>query len=178
MRCSAWSSLAISVCSALVFAGTARAHVVISPGFVVDGETATLSFSAPNERKVPMTGITVNLPSGVAAVSAKDAPPWRAQTSPGTVTWSGGRLPPGTATTFALDVAADAEPGTANLVAEMTYPDGESVQWPLSLTVLPPEEGGSQHLGLALVAGIFGLLGVTGAVLLLGRRRSRSPRVT
>ena len=50
MRCSGWSSLAISVCSALVLAAPAAAHVVATPGFLPSESSESITFEAPNER--------------------------------------------------------------------------------------------------------------------------------
>ena len=49
MRFSAWSLRVISVCSALVFAPSAWAHLSVSPTRVSVGEAVDLTFSAPNE---------------------------------------------------------------------------------------------------------------------------------
>ena len=50
MRCSAWSSLAFSVCSAiaLAFSGAASAHVVATPTYVASGGSQNFLFSGPN----------------------------------------------------------------------------------------------------------------------------------
>ena len=48
MRFSGWSSLAISVCSALVFAAPAGAHLSVNPDTVRTGALVDLVFSVPN----------------------------------------------------------------------------------------------------------------------------------
>ena len=54
MRCSGWSSLAISACSgvaaALVLAAPAAAHVVATPTFLASKSSESIGFEAPNER--------------------------------------------------------------------------------------------------------------------------------
>ena len=67
MRCSGWSSLAISACSALallLLASPAAAHVVAAPAFVPSGGSESVTFSGPNERDVPMTAFALTVPEG------------------------------------------------------------------------------------------------------------------
>ena len=63
MKCSAWSSLVISVCSALVFAGAASAHLSIDPQRVQPGAEVDLVFSVPNEDDaVGVDHVTLGIP--------------------------------------------------------------------------------------------------------------------
>jgi uncharacterized protein YcnI len=173
MKYSAWSSLAISACSALVLVGQATAHVVATPSFVTGGSTSTLTFAAPNERDVPMTGLAVTVPAGFTIVEARPAGAWHASVGGQTATWRGGRLVPKGTHSFSLDVKARTEAGTVELEAEQTYPDRGTVRWPISLTVVPGAKP-SENLGTALVVGVLGLLGLTAAVILLWQRRLKS----
>jgi uncharacterized protein YcnI len=170
MRCSAWSSLAISVCSGLLFVGAADAHVVPLPAYVVAGEPSRVLLSVPNERGLAMTGVSVTLPRRFHIAAAGSVAEWTATVRGRTATWSGGRLPPTVTAYLPLDVQAHVEPGQVTFVAKETYPDGEAVRWPVTLTVVPAEKE-SQNLGLALVVGIVGLVAITGLGLLLARRR-------
>ena len=67
MRCSGWSSLAISVCSglaiALSLAAPASAHVVAVQPYIATGSTRVLILTSPNERSEPMTGFRLARPS-------------------------------------------------------------------------------------------------------------------
>ena len=65
MRCSGWSSLAISVFSALLFAGPAAAHVIASPAYLSSESSESISFEAPNERVDPMIEFAVTAPPGL-----------------------------------------------------------------------------------------------------------------
>jgi len=76
MRCSAWSSLAISVCSALVLAVPAAGHITVVPPFVSSAGTATLTLTAPNERDEPMTGLVVTVPDGFRISRAEQGEGW------------------------------------------------------------------------------------------------------
>jgi hypothetical protein len=172
MRCSAWSSLAISVCSALVFAATAGAHVISMPSYVQGGETSSVLLSVPNERSKPMRAVTITVPRGFRIASARSVAEWNASVQGRTATWSGGALPVAVTAHLTLDLEAPEKPGVVTLLAKESYTDG-AVRWPVTLTVIPGKEA-SQNLGAALVVGILGLLAITGLALLFGRRRTRS----
>jgi len=175
MRCSGWSSLAISACSALAltFAGPAAAHVVTTPAFFPAGSSGTLNLTGPNERDEPMTGFSVTVPSEFLIVHAHPAPGWEASVEGATATWTGGSLTPGSEATFALELEAPSEPGPAALEASQLYPGGEIVRWPVALTVTPATETPSQNLGWAVVTALVGLLVITGiGVAMLRRARS------
>jgi uncharacterized protein YcnI len=173
MRCSAWSSLAISVCSALLLAAPAAAHVVAEPSFVTGGSVSTLTFQAPNEREPPMTGLRVTVPQGFSIVQARPVGPWRGRVAGATAIWQGGLLPAKGIASFSLDVKAPARAGSVELDAVQTYPDRQVVRWPVALTVVPGAKP-SQNLGAALVAGMLGLLALTALVVFLRQRRLRS----
>jgi uncharacterized protein YcnI len=173
MKYSAWSSLAISVCSALVAAGPAYAHVYPAPGYVSGGATSTVTLSVPNERSVAMSALALTVPKGFRIVEARSARGWTAHVSGHTATWTGGRLPGRATASLEVQLQAPAEPGSVSLLAEQRYPDGQVVRWPVSLTVVPGAEA-SQHLGIALVVGIFGLLAITAVAVFLRQRRFRS----
>ena len=114
MRCSGWSSLAISVCSALVLAGTASAHVVATPGFLPSGSSESITFSAPNERDDPMTGFTLSVPAGFEIEHAHEVAGWDESMDGSTATWSGGALAPQSELGFGMTLKADVEPGVVH----------------------------------------------------------------
>ena len=175
MRCSGWSSLAISACSALlalVFADAAAAHVVAMPTYVASKGSDSILLAVPNEREKPMTSFVVKAPSGLEISHVHPAPGWDESTEgTSTATWSGGSLPPRKEVGFRLTLTAEAQPGTLDLDAEQRYPDGGIVQWPVTMTVTPPAKSPSQNLALAGVVGLIGLLTIA-AIVMLARRRS------
>jgi uncharacterized protein YcnI len=175
MRCSAWSSLAISVCSGLLFAASAAAHVIAKPSFLTGGRVSTLTLEAPNERDAPMTALRVTVPQGFTIVSARSTGAWAASASGRVVTWRGGRLAGRRLQIFTLELKAPDRAGSVQLDALQLYPDDEVVRWPVSVTVVPGEEP-SQNLGAALVAGVIGLLGLTAVAVFLWQRRA-SPKL-
>jgi uncharacterized protein YcnI len=171
MRCSGWSSLAISICSALLFLGSASAHVFPTPQFLPSQSTESVTLEVPNERNVPMTGFVVNAPAGLEIEHAHPADRWVEEFDASSARWSGGPLPALTTAKFGISLKAEKEPGEAVLETELLYDDGGVVRWPVPITVLPPEEEASQNLALAAVVGLIGLL-VVGAVAMLAWRRS------
>jgi len=173
MRCSAWSSLAISVCSAFVVVAPASAHVEIAPSYVAARGTATLSLTGPNERDEPMTGFSVAVPRDFRIVSARSAAGWRGEVQGARAIWRGGSLAPEAEATFSLEVEAPSGPGPAQLEAVQRYPGGDVVTWDVGLTVTPEPEASSQNIGWAVLTAAVGLgvLTVIGVALL---RRTRS----
>ncbi len=170
MRCSAWSSLAISACSALALATVAHAHVVATTPYVDAGETSELELEVPNEREQAMTGLQVSVPDDFRVVAASGPTGWQSDVEDTSVFWSGGDLEPSSLATFELTVEAPTAPGPASLSATQRYPGGATVHWPVAITVLPANEQ-SQELGRAFVVGLLGLL-VLGAIgILVWRRR-------
>jgi uncharacterized protein YcnI len=178
MRCSGWSSLAISVCSAaLVLAAPAAAHVTVLPPFVSAGDTASLSLTGPNERDEPMTSFELSVPNDFRVVHVHPADGWDERVQGSTATWTGGSLAPGAETTFRLELEAPSAPGPALLEAVQRYPGGDVVTWGVALTVTPESSSSSQNLGWALVTALIGVAVIAAVgVALLRRTRSLHER--
>ena len=173
MRCSGWSSLAISVCSALALAAPAAAHITAVPPFIAANDSATVSLSGPNERGVAMIRFDVTVPSEFRIVHAHPADGWESRVRGSTATWTEGSLAPGAEATFKLELEAPAEPGPATIEISQRYPGGDVVTWGVGLTVTPASEAPSQNLGWALVTALVGLI-VLAAVGVAFLRRTRS----
>ena len=101
MRCSGWSSLAISVCSAiaLVSAGPGVAHVLPFPSFIPAGDAQLVELSFPNEHDRTMVGFSVAAPTTLEIVHAHPAEGWQETFDGSRATWRGGSLAPEAATT-------------------------------------------------------------------------------
>ena len=158
---------------ALVLAPSVAAHVFPFPTYVATDATTEVELSVPNERRVAMTGFTLQVPEGLAVADAVAAEGWTSASTPTRALWTDGDLPPFTTVTFAVRLDVDRDPGTVVLDAVERYRDGERVRWPMSLVVTPPDEA-SQQLGLALIAGVVGLLALTIGAAYLWRRTGRS----
>jgi uncharacterized protein YcnI len=176
MRCSGWSSLAISVCSALAaasfWAGTAAAHVVAMPAFLASGSAESITFDAPNERDDPMTAFSVTVPAGLEIRHAHVVEGWNEQVDGSTATWTGGSLASRATADFGVTLKADGDPGLVQLQAEQRYADGGVVTWPVDFTITPAAETPSQNLALAGVVGLIGVLVVVAVAMLAWRRRT------
>ena len=170
MRCSGWSSLAISVCSALALAAPAAAHLTAVPPFIAANDSATVSLSGPNERDVAMTGLGVTVPSEFRIVHAHPADGWESSVRGSTAIWTEGSLAPGAEAAFSLQVEGPTAPGPATIVAEQRYLGGEVVRWPVALTVTPSTESPPQNLGWALVTALVGLVVIAGIGVAIVRR--------
>ena len=173
MRCSGWSSLAISACSALVLAGSASAHIVPTPGFLPSESSRSIELAGPNERDEPMTGFRITAPAGLVVEHAHDAEGWTASSDGSAAEWTGGSLDANVEQVFGITLRADAEPGVLELTAEQLYADGSVASWPVGITVTPAEESPSQNLVIAGVVALIGVLAVVAIALLAWRLRSR-----
>lgn len=172
MRCSGWSSLAISVCSALVLAAPGAAHVIASPAFLASKSSGSISLDVPNERVEAMTEFRITAPDGLEIEHAHAVEGWDGTVEDGAATWTGGSLSANETETFGVTLAADVEPGAVTLQAKQGYESGAVVEWPVSLTVTPPEESPSENLALAGVVGLIGVLVVVAVAMFAWRRRS------
>jgi uncharacterized protein YcnI len=135
----------------LALAGTAFAHVTITPGSAPQGSTAELTFRVPNEESSAATvELQVQVPTAhpIAQFLVKPVPGWTVtvrtvtlakpvvtddgsfSTAVSEVTWAGGKIMPGQYQDFS--VSADPLPsGTGQLVfkAVQTYSNGDVVRW-------------------------------------------------
>ena len=136
-----------------------------------------MSFAVPNERREPMSGVTVSLPAGLRVVRAHPAAGWKATLEDSTATWRGGPLPHLAIETFRLDVDVSAPPGPVTLNTRELYPSGAKVDWPATLTVIPgPDVEQSDGVGwgwIVAIAGV-GLIFVAGLAVLAWRGTARA----
>jgi hypothetical protein len=174
MRCSAWSSLAISVCNAvavaLVVAGPAGAHIDAVPAFLVADATETISLTAHNDRSVAMDAFAVTASTGLRVGEVGELEGWSGSTDGKSASWTGGRLAAEDAETFTVVLEAPTAPGPVSLQVEQRYPDGRAVNWSVPLTVVPADESSStRYVWIALLAAGLVLAALAG---LAWRRRS------
>ena len=135
----------------VALAGTAYAHVTITPGSAPQGSTAELTFKVPDEESAAATvQVQVQVPTDhpIAQFLVKPVPGWTVtvqtvtlpkpvvtddgsfSTAVSEVTWSGGKILPGQYQDFS--VSADPLPtGVRQLVfkAIQTYSNGDVVRW-------------------------------------------------
>ncbi|MEV6103270.1 YcnI family protein [Streptomyces sp. NPDC051940] len=167
----------------LLLAPPALAHVSVSPeGTAQQGGYATVNFKVPNERDDSSTiKLEVTLPADHPLSSAmpQPVPGWDVKVekaklakplevhgnkiteAPSRITWSGGKIEPGTFQQFPVSLGALPE-DTDELVfkAVQTYDDNEVVRWievqqegaeepenPAPVLALSPAEGDGHHGG-------------------------------
>jgi len=165
MKFSAWSLRAISVCSALLFAPSAWAHLSVSPTRVSVGEAVDLTFGAANEDDdLGVDHVTLTVPSGFDLDDAEAKPGWTQSTSGDSVSWSGGRIPKGQYATFGIRGTAPASPGTVTFKVLVGDRSGKSITYQVGLDVVAStsRDNGARSLGkaaiaVALLAGLLAL---------------------
>jgi len=189
MRCSVWSSLAISVCrgearlararavglavgvAVLAVAATpATAHVDAVPAFLPADGTETISLTAHNDRSIAMDAFAVTASAGLRVGDVGELEGWSGSTDGKTASWTGGSLAAEDAETFSVVLEAPTTPGPVSLQVEQRYPDGRAVNWSVPLTVVPADESSSKtYLWVALFAAGLVLAALAG---LAWKRRS------
>jgi uncharacterized protein YcnI len=139
MRCSGWSSRAIwasSAVAALLFATPAWAHLSVSPAKVKTGALVDLTFAAPNADDAAGIGrVTITPPAGFVLDDGEAKPGWTQSRAGGSITWSGGNIPPRQYATFGVRGTVPRSAGTivfAVLVADRT---GKSTPYRVGLEV-------------------------------------------
>jgi uncharacterized protein YcnI len=166
MRFSAWSSLSISVCSALVLAAPAAAHLSIDPPNVVKGELVDLVLSVPNEADaVGVNHVTLGIPQDFKLDDAEAKPGWAQSRTGQAVTWSGGLIPKGTFARFAIRGTAPAKVETVLFNVLVGDRTGKSITYRVGLDVTGTagQDKGARTLGKAALG-----VAITAAVLALG----------
>jgi uncharacterized protein YcnI len=166
MRFSAWSSLSISVCSALVLAAPAGAHLSIDPPNVLKGAPVDLVFSVPNEADgVGVNHVTLGIPQDFKLDDAEAKPGWAQSRTGQAVTWSGGLIPKGTFARFAIRGTAPAKVETVLFNVLVGDRTGKSITYRVGLdvTAAANEDKGARTLGKAALG-----VAIVAAVLALG----------
>jgi uncharacterized protein len=143
------SAAALAAALALALPAAAQAHVTLQPDAAPAGGFTRLDVRVPNERDdAATTEVQLRLPSGFATASYEPVPGWTVKvrktklatpvrTDDGdvteevsTITWSGGRIPPGAFQDFGLSVRVPGKAGdTLTFKALQTYGNGEVVRW-------------------------------------------------
>ncbi|MFF0725136.1 YcnI family protein [Streptomyces sp. NPDC004134] len=154
-------STAVAAGAVLFLAGPAAAHVSIDPGEAEQGGYATVNFKVPNERDDASTiKLEVTLPTDhpLTSVMPEPVPGWDVKVEQAKldtpieshgekiteavskVTWSGGKVEPGTFQRFPVSMGALPEDADQLVFkAVQTYDNDEVVRW-----IEVPEEGGEE----------------------------------
>jgi uncharacterized protein YcnI len=166
MRFSAWSSLSISVCSALVLAAPAAAHLSIDPAKVHKGQLVDLVLSVPNEDDaIGVDHVTLGIPQDFELDDAEAKPGWTQSRTGQAITWSGGLIPKGTFARFAIRGTAPAKVETVLFNVLVGDRTGKSITYRVGLdvTATSAQDTGARTLGKAALG-----VAIVAAVLALG----------
>jgi uncharacterized protein YcnI len=178
-------AVAAAAALALVFAGTAFAHALVSPPVAKAKVLQQFTLSVPTEEEgATTTSIELTLPSGFALDSFEPTPNWkRTEQATGSgesrviqkVTWTGGKVPTDEDSVFRFNGSLDSSKKFTFEVRQ-TYSNGKVVDWtgPESSDTPAPVVEGVSSLGggststlaiVALIVGVIGvLLGIVGLV--------------
>jgi hypothetical protein len=124
-----------------------------------------MSFAVPNERREPMSGVSVSVPAHVRIVRAHPTAGWTATLDGPTATWRGGPLAYLSLETFRLDVDVSAPPGPVRLNTRELYPSGATLDWPATLTVVPGQQ--DERSGTVAWSWLAAIVGV-GVIFIVG----------
>ena len=165
MKFSAWSSLSISVCSALVLAAPAAAHLSVNPNRIHTGELADITFSIPNEDDaIGINHVTLGIPADFQLDDAEAKPGWTQSRTGQAITWSGGQIPKSQYATFSIRGTAPNRAETVLFNVLVGDRTGKSITYRVGLDVTADsnqDKGartlGKAALGVAIVAGVLAL---------------------
>jgi uncharacterized protein YcnI len=165
MRFSAWSSLSISVCSALVLAAPAAAHLSVNPSRIHTRQLADITFSIPNaDNAIGINHVTLGIPADFQLDDAEAKPGWTQSRTGQAITWSGGLIPRHQFATFSIRGTAPAKVETVLFNVLVGDRTGRSITYRvgLDITATATEDNGARTLGkaalgVAIVAAILAI---------------------
>jgi uncharacterized protein YcnI len=162
---------------ALVLAGTASAHAIVSPPVAKSKVSQQFTLSVPTEEEgATTTEVELTVPDGLAIDSFEPSPGWKREeqaTGSGEervirkVTWTGGKVPTDEDAVFHFNGSLDSS-NNYTVPVRQTYSNGKVADWsgPESSDTPAPRIEGVSSLGggssstLAIVALIVGGIGV------------------
>jgi uncharacterized protein YcnI len=172
MKCSGWSSLVISVCSALALAAPAAAGVDISPQRIDPGATTRLVFWVTNETAATITAVAIGVPTDFQLAEAEVKGSWKTSVRARTATWEGYKIAPGQFAFFTITVRSPKreERGVFSILASKTT--GATATWQSAVDVVPaqPTRDSTARLTATIaivVASVAVVLALAGGILSL-----------
>jgi uncharacterized protein YcnI len=166
MRFSAWSSLGISVFSALALAAPAAAHLSVNPSQIHTGQLADITFSIPNaDDAIGIDHITLGIPADFQLDDAETKAGWTQSRTGQAITWSGGRIPRGQYATFSIRGTAPTKVETVLFNVLVGDRTGKTITYRVGLdvTAASSQDKGARTLGKAALG-----VAILAAVLALG----------
>jgi len=135
------AALALVIAAGGLLAGTASAHISVSPEQAVLRESTEFTITVPAEGGLTTNLVRVFFPSQVSVYAVADAPGWttrvlkRADGRLRGVEWTGGQIPPDQYATFTV-LGTPFEQGTSVWRSEQGTTNGKLKRW-----TGPPETG-------------------------------------
>jgi uncharacterized protein YcnI len=182
-RCACFAAVALAAGWLAIWAGSARAHVLLEPGRAAPRTLVLFTVLSPDEGRVPLTGLRLTIPPALVVSSIADTPGYAAQIvrdqsfRPIALSWQGGRTAPGHLALFRFAALTPGKAGAVTLTGVQTFADGSTHVWRSArLVVAAPAAAASDDDGLILAAGVAGaVLGAAGLALgALALRRVRA----
>jgi uncharacterized protein YcnI len=170
--------LAAAATGALVFAGGASAHAIVSPPIAKAKVAQQFTLSVPTEKRgVTTTSVELFVPPGFHIDSLEPSPGWVRSEDPKSYTWARGRVPTGEDAVFRFNATLDSSK-TYTFTVRQAYSDGSIVVWdgPEGSDTPAPRVEGVSSLGgggattLTIVALVVGAAGVLLGILALATR--------
>jgi len=136
------SVLVTTLVAAVVLAGSANAHVQVTPSLVAPSDPVLFTVLVPGETEYGTVKVELKVPPGVYPFSYEDRPGWKRELVskpnglPDRIIWTGKAAPDGLVR-FNFLAGTPAEPTEISWKAIQTYADGEEVAW-----IGPPDSEG------------------------------------
>ena len=160
MRFSGWSSLAISACSALIFAAPAGAHLSVNPDMVRAGALVDLVFSVPNAADPNgIDRVTIGGPQGFVLDDGESITGWAQSRTGQSVTWSGSNIPLREFARFTIRGTVPDQAGRVLFNVLVGDRTGYSLSYRVGVTAVAhgPRDNGARSLGkAALIVALIG----------------------
>ncbi|HEX2035610.1 MAG TPA: YcnI family protein [Chloroflexota bacterium] len=129
------AALALALVALILGAGSAAAHVGVTPREARPATSETFTVRVPTERDEATVRVRVEFPAGLVVSRFQPKPGWQREVERDSagqltaVTWSGGRIEPGEYDDFLFIARTPQDAGKLSFKAYQTYEGGETVAW-------------------------------------------------
>lgn len=135
----------IAVATLVAGAVPAFAHEEINPSTVQTGKPTFFSLTAANEKDADLTKLVLTAPAGTSLGESTRSPAgWTASRTAQAITWTGGKVSPGTFEQWGFEIDGADQPGTLTFKVSLTAGgDTEDANVPVTVvagsgTAVPP----------------------------------------
>lgn len=124
----AWVALT-SALMAVAAAGTAWAHVEVSPTEVQPGQVEEFAVEIAGEESEPAVEVRLEVPQGFEVTDVAAPSGWTGELGEGSVVWSGGEIAEDRVAEFPFEARSPEEAGEFAWEGFVTYDGGDVVEW-------------------------------------------------